>query len=672
MQTPLLQALYHGLFTSYQPLNTVRVAGTDGTRSPRSSNPPSIADGQANQIQEEVRANKPNPTPTSSTYPYRWLGASLAIALIYSILALSQALSSDYVVQDDARQHVFWMARFLDPTAFPNDLIADYFQSVAPAGYQFVYRVAAWVGLSPILFHKLLPVSLNLLTAGLCFRVGLRLFPLPAAAFTSSVLLGQGLGLTDAIVSGTPKAFIYPLFLLFMNGILGQSKWLTWISIVLEGLFYPQLVLISAGILCLRLLDWTHLKRCLPFVLPFDKKQAKSSEILPPLAKGRVGVGWLAKGRDRIICLGGLLVAGLVLLPYAVQTSIFGPILSLEEARQLPELAMAGSRSRFFFDNDPTIYWLNGRSGLRLATVFTPVTNLLGLFLLGLPWWSQSSLPKSIFPSFSQSLSPSLSPKYRPIQISLLPQIIVSSLGCFFLAHLLLFRLHLPSRYTQHSLRIVASLAAGIVLVSLLHGLWNWTGSQEQSAFSILKKIGVGAIALALSVTVLGYPLFVGQFPLTGYQYGRYDKLYGFLKEQPPSTVIASLSNEVNNLPTFTQRSILSGSEYAIPYHVGYYQKLRQRTVDLIEAQYSNRKKTLKRFIKDYGITLWLLDKGAFKPKYLQDNLWIQQHPKAALGAFANVQGKKNLPLLKAMASCQLISDKNLVLLDAQCVTDRF
>ena len=34
------------------------------------------------------------------------------------------------------------------------------------------------------------------------------------------------------------------------------------------------------------------------------------------------------------------------------------------------------------------------------------------------------------------------------------------------LAHLLIFRLHLPSRYTQHSLRMVMSLAAGIVLAA--------------------------------------------------------------------------------------------------------------------------------------------------------------------------------------------------------------
>jgi hypothetical protein len=44
-----------------------------------------------------------------------WFTLSLTFAALYSILALQQVFSSEYVVQDDARQHVFWMRRFLDP-----------------------------------------------------------------------------------------------------------------------------------------------------------------------------------------------------------------------------------------------------------------------------------------------------------------------------------------------------------------------------------------------------------------------------------------------------------------------------------------------------------------------------------------------------------------------------
>ncbi len=76
-----------------------------------------------------------------------WFSLSLIIAAIYSGLALREAFSHAYIVQDDARQHVFWMQRFIDGELFPHDLIADYFQSVAPVGYTTLYRIAAAVGI---------------------------------------------------------------------------------------------------------------------------------------------------------------------------------------------------------------------------------------------------------------------------------------------------------------------------------------------------------------------------------------------------------------------------------------------------------------------------------------------------------------------------------------------
>ena len=83
-----------------------------------------------------------------------WLGLSLAFGLVYGMLVWQQAFAGEYVVQDDARQHVFWMQRFRDPDLFPNDLIADYFQSVAPVGYTWFYKIAALLGINPLLLSN--------------------------------------------------------------------------------------------------------------------------------------------------------------------------------------------------------------------------------------------------------------------------------------------------------------------------------------------------------------------------------------------------------------------------------------------------------------------------------------------------------------------------------------
>src|SRR6266481_8646099 len=69
-----------------------------------------------------------------------WFVASLIYALACAGLGLRQAFAAEYVVQDDARQHVTWLLRLTDPGLFPRDLIADYFLSLLPAGYRALYR----------------------------------------------------------------------------------------------------------------------------------------------------------------------------------------------------------------------------------------------------------------------------------------------------------------------------------------------------------------------------------------------------------------------------------------------------------------------------------------------------------------------------------------------------
>ena len=41
-----------------------------------------------------------------------WFSLSLTFAAIFGWLGVWTAFSSEYVIQDDARQHVFWMQRF--------------------------------------------------------------------------------------------------------------------------------------------------------------------------------------------------------------------------------------------------------------------------------------------------------------------------------------------------------------------------------------------------------------------------------------------------------------------------------------------------------------------------------------------------------------------------------
>jgi hypothetical protein len=245
----------------------------------------------------------------------------------------------------------------------------------------------------------------------------------------------------------------------------------------------------------------------------------------------------------------------------------------------------------------------------------------------------------------------------------MLIQILLVSLGLFLAAHLLLFRLHFPGRYPYHSLRIVLPLAAGIALVLGLEAILR---SLNQGGFGRARLIRLGLSGLLAALLLLG-PLFL-TIHNQGQIVGDVPRLYEFLSRQPPETLVASVAEEVNNLPSFAARPILVGREYALPYHTRYYAEIRQRTLDLIEAQYSPDLKTVKGFIEKYGVDFILLDAAAFTPDYVADHEWMQQFQPVTSTAEERLQQGQIPALAELVESCTVLQTKDLMLLKAQCI----
>lgn len=178
-----------------------------------------------------------------------WLTLSIVSSLLYSVVGLWLAFTHPNTIQDDARQHVFWMQRFLDPELFPNDLIADYFQSLAPLGYSAIYRGFAAIGVHPLLLNKLLPSAIGLATTVYCYRLCLYLVPVPAIGGLSAILLNQILWLDNALSSGTARAFVYVLLLAFCFYYSQRRLWGCSVVVLIQTLIYPPCVLISGGML---------------------------------------------------------------------------------------------------------------------------------------------------------------------------------------------------------------------------------------------------------------------------------------------------------------------------------------------------------------------------------------------------------------------------------------
>lgn len=571
----------------------------------------------------------------SRTHVLFWLGLSLAVAAVIGIMQMQKAFGAEYVVQDDARQHIFWMQRFLDPALFPNDLIADYFQSVAPWGFTTLYQVPASFGVDPAWFNRVLPIFIWLLTTAYCFGASMQIFPVPVAGFLSATLLNLSTLQADDILSATPRAFTYPLFVAFLYYLMRRSLIPCWVTIVLQGMFYPQVMLVSAGILVLRLCSWEGRR--------------------PHFQGDRT---------DYILSGVGLGVAGAAILFYiGGGANTFGPVISLADALQMPEFWTDG-RTRVF-TNNPFDYWLLGnRSGLlpHLSRILKPFVIALGIFL-----------PSLLKQPTRFPLATSVTNKIQTLNHTLL-----ASIFLFFAAHAVLFKLHHPSRYTQHTFRIVMALSAGATLVILLDALFRH--ARQQGTWQ--KQLQAWGSALGLAVYLLIFPVGVElqrAIPpleillpnriLPAYVYGTYPQLYEFFAAQPKDTLIASLAKEVSNVPSFSRRSILTGWEYGIPYHMGYYQAFRERSRDLYKAHYSPDLQTVRQFTDQYGIDYWMVAQDAFTLKGIEKpwGYYFAEEKEAAIAALN--QGQKPI-VQQAIERCTVLNVGNFVVMPAACVVE--
>jgi len=591
-----------------------------------------------------------------------WFSLSLIIAAIYSGLALREAFSHPYIVQDDARQHVFWMQRFVDGELFPHDLIADYFQSVAPAGYTTIYRIAAALGIHPFLFNKLLPPILGAIATGYCFGISLQLLPVPAAGFITTVLLNQSLWMKDDLISATPRAFVYPLFLAFLYYLLRQSLLHCLATIILLALFYPQYLLICAALFILQI---------------FTPKNSLLRTSAPLCAYLRVPLRFPKKVKLHRHSLSfiSLIVTVIAISAYALIPGKFDPVITATQAKELPEFWGTG-RSYFFSHNPWYFFFLGSRSGLLNVGFVRPATLTLGILLPIIIRYP------NLFP-LVKLISP---------QIKVLTKIFLASILMFIVAHLLLFNLHLPSRYTEHSFRILLSVSAGMVLTivldailrtdfhppklkTIIFGQSKFNDSRakinndgETRPYSKLRIYHYLTISF-ITAALLFYPYLVEPFPLTKYKEGHFPALYQFFQQQPKDSLIASVSEEADNLPTFAQRSILVGREYAIPYHWGYYRQFRQRTTDLIQAQYSSDLEEVKQFIQRYGVDFWLLDNTAFTPEYLANHDWLRDYQPVTLEAQKSLTQGITPALAGVVEDCSVFQIERFVVLQTACIS---
>ncbi|MEO0846458.1 MAG: hypothetical protein AAFY50_08525, partial [Cyanobacteria bacterium J06648_1] len=353
-----------------------------------------------------------------------WFGLSLLVTLYYGVWFYYFVFSQEYIVQDDVRQHVVWLQRFIDPELFTNDIIAEYFSGLATWGFKTLYFLAAKLGVEPILLAKILPPVLAFIATIYLYLFTLEIFPVPMAGFISSLLGNQLMWLNDDLTSATARAFLCPLFAAFLYYLARGSIIPCLILMLLQGWFYPHVLLIEVAILSLGLLTF----------------------------KGKLPLNFSSQKQPYIWWIAGLIIAAIALYPITQKPPELATSVTAEQMRQMPEFDLGGRTP--FFGVGWLNFWFSGSSGLSLPLFPTIVWSGLAL-----PWLFKSNSPLV---------------KLITSKIAIIYQTILASLLMFTLAHLMLPTLHLPSRFTYHTLRFILAITAAIALTIAIDLLINW------------------------------------------------------------------------------------------------------------------------------------------------------------------------------------------------------
>ena len=544
-----------------------------------------------------------------------WLFAALGVALVYSLLALRFAFRLPYLVQDDTRQHVFWMRRYLDPALFPNDLIADYFQAVSPVGYKLFYLIFAKLGVDPMLLAKLLPAAIGVVCTYLAFRVFMELIPDPRGAFIASLLICQMLWIKDDVMSATPRAFAYPLFLLFLLLFLRHSFFACSVVLVLEGLFYPHGMVVSAGLSVLNLIRKDSDR--------FRFSRARS---------------------EYVFCAAALVLTAVLSIGPAYSAALYGPVISAKAARAMPEFG-PGGRANFF---PHTLgFWLtHQRAGFFPRRVPAPIFCTGSIFFLLYAFGK--------FPGRQRMRK----------AVGLVLRLLLVVFGLWAVAHAFLFKFHLPGRYSQWVLFILEPIVAAIAISTLLDASERWRTKQLQTRPRMIQATKVSLYLFVIAL--IFYPHFGKGLPRDSYLEGKSPELYAYLRTQPKDVQVASLT-ESDMIPTFAQRSILASAEYAIPYHQGYYRQIRERGHDLVRAQYSSRLDEVQEFIRKHHVDLWIVDRRAFQPGFPSRAFWFKDVAPTADIEQHLLQGEEPL-LARFVPRCKVWEDEKSIVLDAHAI----
>lgn len=477
-----------------------------------------------------------------------WLLVACCSLLVFA-LAHRLGLASPFVVNDDVRQQLFWMARWLDPALYPPDLLSDYAAAYVPAGVKALYFVAAkGLGLDPILFSKLLSGVLFLVLALALFGLGAVLEGPVLGWFCAAMAWLMPYFLKN-ISGGLSRAFAGPLLALFALAWMRRSgRGMAWV-LLLEAVTIPYIAILCAGCACL------------------DAVMARLTD--------RPAAPFPARPSHGLVLLAA--AATVIAMNQTLAAKGFGPLVGRAALAAGPEFTAAGRLELYPLPNPflDLVYWPFESIGLFLEWGLLP--GIVSLAVLApILWYGARRAPWI-----------ELAAKVRPLAM-----LLAGSLALYALARAIALVLFVPDRYISYTINLLYALALAVclrhALASLLARRWA----------------GVGLILLAAGL---------GAWRLTGvglYDYRADAPLYAAVAGLPKDAVLAGNPKDLDNVLTFGRRNVVATFELAHPWSVGLWKVLLPRLAHQAEAYYAKDAAVVREFAKAYGVG-WMVVREA-------------------------------------------------------------
>lgn len=472
-----------------------------------------------------------------------------------------EMLSDPKLQNSDARTLTFAFHRYAREPALEHDPIAEEMLSYVPLAVRAVYRV-----LVPLSDVYVAPKLVQALCVGIVLWAAFivarsRRAGLGAAAILLFVVLHDWFAVYR-LASGLPRAFGFPLFALWLAGILAAKRRVRMGAIVASALTYPSvmnLMLAAEGIYACRQIGAIPLSVTL--------RRLKRYVILVACCAGALFPSLLA-GRHN------------------------GPVHTLAQAQAEPAFGQDGRLHVLPFDpaiesmSDAFIDALRPR-GVALfdgvADAYARDRDMSALLLVAL---------LLLLPLFSITRIPWLALAFTSGSVIL-----------YWLSRALAFQLYSPERYYSFGMRM----ALMVLLVLLL--AQSFARLRGRARTTARNFAAAGFILLVWGVVGSGV---VRKNGMTIDQ-RRDAELYEFIAGLPKDVRIASHPLDGDGIPYYSARATMGSYETLQPWFVDAWRKQRARTEATLRALYATDLDSILDYSHEHGVTHFLIDRKKYR-----------------------------------------------------------